>query len=97
MENELERISWKDQSWKKEDGTKVTPEKIGDSFVVNSMRPFSYGEGNEKLQEFVLGQLNEYESLNYISKEQKEKVNAFSMGRPMEASLFRCSIGFYKI
>ena len=97
MDKQLERIIWKNQSWMKQNGIEITPEKIGDSFVVNSFKEFSYGDGNEKLQKFLFDKLNELESRGYITNEQKQIINAYSIGRPMESNILRSPISFYKI
>jgi len=94
--NQLEGIVWKDQAWRKQDGTEIAPQKIGDSFIVSSLIFLLPGN----IPEAIIEELEEYSSLGYISTEQKKEINAYSIGKPIQAAgldTIKSPISFYKI
>ncbi|MCA9488051.1 MAG: hypothetical protein KC516_03770 [Nanoarchaeota archaeon] len=96
-ENKLERISWKNKSWKKEDGTKVNPEKIGGSFIIQKTKDLFE---KENLLNVLNNQLDKYVLEGLIYKSQRKQVNAYSIGELREGGFFELSdlpVSFYKI
>ena len=108
MVKNLERITWNKKSWRKQDGTKINPEKIGDSLIVRirqgdqiivpQMDDLFQEASEEKIQKILEDILNKHKSSEYLSKEKIAEINAYSSKKPENEPLsITYAINFYKI
>ncbi len=111
ISKKLEKIVWKNQEWINEKGEKVNPIKIGDSAIVKIIigHPmvvsfgahipglFNHKEHGERLQKDLNDHLKEHELSKYISKNQKNEINSYSINPDEGARNDTYTISFYKI
>ncbi len=105
-ENRLERISWREIKWINSKGEEVNPVKIGDSFAgkltighpfVVPSGSFTHKEHGERLQKILNNSLKKQESSGYISKDQRNEINSYSINPDERSANDLYAISFYKI
>lgn len=78
--NQLEPIFWVQFKWMNKKGKKVSPEQIGNSFTLGKHRYYPGEREGERFQKDLQTKLKILEGERYITKEQRQKVNAYSAG-----------------